>query len=134
MTTTVNESEEAQMEGQVETPNESLIVEGEETPDEDGTVEAPAGVFYCADGCGKVVSKEGGYARGHNPNSMANATKARAAQAQRRNGASLFKPAPDQFTVDEVITIANYGGSGGLIEVTKLRDGLIMALRLRGER
>ena len=114
--------------------SESLIVDGEETPDEDGTVEAPAGVFYCADGCGRVVSKEGGYARGHNPNSMANATKARAAKKPNGKGPSLFKTSPDQFTLDEVITIANYGGSGGLIEVTKLRDGLVMALRLRGER
>lgn len=38
------------------------------------------------------------------------------------------------FTIDEVVAIANYGSGGaGLIEVSRLRDGLIMASRLRGD-
>ena len=37
------------------------------------------------------------------------------------------------FTIDEVITIAEFGGNGGMIEVSKLRDGLTLVARMRGE-
>jgi hypothetical protein len=119
-TTVVNESEEAQMEGQIEP-----------TKPEDN----PPTRYLCADGCGKVVSKEGGYAKGHNPNSQANASKARAAKNGRSKGPSLFKSgSADTFTIDEVITVATYGGTSGLIEVAHLKRGLEMVLEMRGER
>jgi hypothetical protein len=123
-------------------PDEELIATGELTPDEDGTVEAPAGVFYCPDGCGKVVSAEGKYARGHHPNTKAGALKGgqtRAAQGFGRREPSLFKTngitvRPDTFTVDDVITIATFAGSSGLVEIDKLKEGLNLILTMRGER
>jgi len=91
--------------------------------------------YLCADGCGQVVSKEGGYAKGHHPKSQANAAKARAAKNGRTKGPSLFKSgSADTFTIEEVITVATYGGTSGLIEVAHLKRGLEMVLEMRGER
>jgi hypothetical protein len=111
----------------------------EEEPPDESLIENGKPVFFCADGCGKPVSKQGGYARGHNPNSQHNAAKARAAKVKR--GPSLFKTngmpveqAPDTFTVDDVITIATFAGQGGLVEIDKLKEGLNLILTMRGER
>jgi len=87
--------------------------------------------FLCADGCGKEVKKAGGYALGHHPNSGGRRPKGSKATPARTpaNGEGT----PDTFTIEDIITIANFAGDGGLVEVSKLKKGLELIASMRGD-
>lgn len=121
--TTVNESDEAIMEGQIDEPMASHP--NERALANQARLRAPS--VACPD-CG-LMFRPGGL--------NSHRAKMHFKYSQKQNG-SEPKVAPQDtgsepmFSISQIVTVANYGGSGGLIEVTKLEEGLRMLAQMRG--
>lgn len=108
----------------VQTPEETAEEQDTTIPAEVLDAPEPAPTYLCADGCGQSVTKEGGYARGHNPNSKA--------QGGARSHTNGGVRTPATFTIEDVMAVVEYASDGaGIVETRKVRSGLLLIQKMR---